>query len=327
MKRGFLRTLDARLLRCTLCLMLAAPLPVAAGVASQGSEGYPFVAGAYTVLPDSGFTSAGAESMLKTKENRLALGLLKIPAGGLAFDFGLDYQYTRYTYENVAGRDRDLHRLQIPLGFSHRTETWSATGFVAPGVATSSNVLKDLPDRGGSDDVITTGRVEIGVPRGARLGWLWGLAYDRAFGEDELYPVLGLTLQWDDRLALRLALPDPAVRYAPRDRHEFTLRLFPAGSEWHVVSDELNDDFAYRVEALRLQGIWSYRFGRSGWLDLSLGYDFDRRFRFVDDAGRFIHSPVESKVLLTVGLRWGNAPITFTHEVARRFFPFGSAGG
>ena len=84
-----------------------------------------------------------------------------------------------------------------------------------------------------------------------------------------------------------------------------------------MVSDELNDDFDYEVEAIRLQGVWSYRFAGSAWLDLSLGYEFDRRHRFVDDTGRTIDSAVDDQWLLSAGLRWGDGPVPYTHEVAR----------
>ena len=91
--------------------------------------------------------------------------------------------------------------------------------------------------------------------------------------------------------------------------------LFPAGFSWHVVSDTLNDDFDYEMEAIRLQGNWSYRFVDSFAIDLSLGYEFDRRHRFVDDTGRFINASVENQLLAGIGLRWGNGPVTRSNQV------------
>jgi hypothetical protein len=317
MKPRVARPSHGVLFGCLLVFMQAPIAPATADVISREPGHYPFVSAAYAVLPAADIDSEPSGSTLQNKENQLAFGFVRFGTAKLEFDLGLDYQYTRYVYENIDGRNRDLHRIQIPLGFSHRAEIWSLTGFVAPGLATSSNVLKKVFDRVTGDDALVTGRVEAHFQGGRRIGWLAGLAHDRAFGEQKLYPVLGLTYRPDEELAIRLAYPDAAVRYSPGDRHRLTLRLFPAGFEWHVVTDDLADEFDYRVEALRLQGVWSYRFARSAWLDLSLGYEFDRQHRFVDDAGRQIDSPVGSMVMFSAGLRWGDGPVTYSHEVVR----------
>jgi hypothetical protein len=299
-----------------LAWALAAGTPALADMPIQEPRGHPFVSASYTILPSADLASAETEGEVETKENRLAAGLLQFELGDTGFDLGLDYQYTRYMYENIDGRHRDLHRLQIPLGFNHGEESWNISGFLAPGVATSSNVMKDIFDRGSGDDYIVTGRVEGSFRLNPRLNWLAGVAYDRAFGEPKPYPVLGLLYHPDARLEFRFAVPDPAVEYRPSDRHRLSLRLFPAGFEWHVVSDEANDDFDYEVEAWRLQAVWSYRFAGSFWLDLSAGYEFDRRHAFVDDTGTSIDADVDSQWLISAGLRWGDGPLPYTHEVA-----------
>ena len=280
-------------------------------------SGYPFVSAAYAVLPSADLQDTDGRASLKTKETQLALGLLEFDAGGLTYDLGVDYQYTRYAYEGVDGRNRDLHRLQFPVGLSHRSDSFSLDAFIAPGVATSSNVLKDVFDRGAGEDFLVTGRIEVRFGRGGQLGWIAGAAYDRSFGEAKPYPVVGLLYEPGSRTRLRLAFPDPALEFRTAERHNLSLRLFPAGFEWHVVSDELGRDFDYRVEGIRLQGVWSYRVLRSTWLDVSLGYEFDRRHEFVDDTGTPIASAVEDEVLLMVGLRWGDGPMPYTHRVAR----------
>jgi hypothetical protein len=299
-----------------ICCQLAT-VPAAADPEEGDPGRYPFFAAAYTVVPGADLESAGAGSELKAKETQFAAGLLQIERDDLQVDFGLDYQYTHYAYESIDGRDRDLHRLQFPAGLTRQSENWVFTGFIAPGIGTSSNVLKDIFDRGSNDDFLVTGRVEASFRRGGQFSWLGGLAYDRAFGEAKPYPVVGVLYAPTDHLVMRLALPDPSLGFTINDRHEVSLRLFPAGFEWHVVSDELNDRFWYRVEAIRLQGTWSFRFARSAWLDLSLGYEFDRRHEFVDDTGRSIHSDLGNQALVEVGLRWADGPLPYTNEVTR----------
>lgn len=310
----------ARRIRWLAVLCLGIGSPGAAeptGPDPAESPRYPFVSAAYAVLPSAELEAVGGRASLKTKETQLALGLPQFDAGGLAFDLGVDYQYTRYAYEGVDGRNRDLHRLQFPVGLSHRSAALGLDAFIAPGVGTSSNVLKDIFDRGGSDDFVVTGRIEATFWRGDRFGWIAGAAYDRSFGEAKPYPVLGLRYAPGSRARLRLAFPDPALEFRAAERHNLSLRLFPAGFEWHVVSDELGRDFDYRVEGIRLQGVWSYRALRSAWLDISVGYEFDRRHEFVDDTGRPIASAVGSEALVMLGLRWGDGPVPSTHRVAR----------
>lgn len=297
------------------CQLVAVPAAADQGESNAGS--YPLFAAAYTVIPGADLESAGSGSELKAKETQFAAGLFHIERDDLQVDFGLDYQYTHYAYTSIDGRNRDLHRLQFPVGLTRQSEHGSFTGFIAPGIGTSSNVLKDIFDRGSSDDLLVTGRIEASFRRNGQFSWLGGVAYDRAFGEAKPYPVVGMLYSPVDHVVMRLALPDPCLGFTISDRHEVSLRLFPAGFEWHVVSDELNDRFWYRVEAIRLQGSWSFRFGRSAWLDLSLGYEFDRRHEFVDDTGRSIHSDLGNQVLFRVGLRWGDGPIPYTNEVTR----------
>lgn len=311
---------DARRIRrlAVLALCIGPLTTVAAAEPDVGdSSPYPFLSAAYTVLPSADLDAAGEGSRLKTKETQLALGLLQFEAGGLRFDLGLDYQYTRYAYENIDGRNRDLHRLQFPVGLNHRAANWGLDAFLAPGVATSSNVLKDLFDRGSSDDFVVTGRVEATFGQGDRSSWIAGAAYDRAFGEAKPYPVVGWLYRPGDNLSLRLAFPDSALEFRISERQSASIRLFPAGYEWHVVSDELDDEFDYRVEAIRLQGVWSYRVYRSVWLDLSLGYEFDRHHEFVDDTGTPIDSSVDNQVLVMMGIRWGDGPVPYTHQITR----------
>lgn len=299
-----------------ICLQLAA-VPAVADQGEGDPGHYPFFAATYTVIPGANLESAGTASELKAKETQFAAGLFQFERDGLLVDFGLDYQYTHYAYAGIDGRNRDLHRLQFPVGLTRRFEDWAFTGFVAPGIGTSSNVLKDIFDRSSSDDFLVTGRVEAFFRRNRQFSWLGGVAYDRAFGEAKPYPVVGVLYAPTEDVVMRLAAPDPYIRMTISDRHEASLRLFPAGFEWHVVSDELNDRFRYRVEGIRLQGTWSFRFARSTWLDFSLGYEFDRRHEFVDDTGRPIHSDLGNQAFLAVGLRWNDGPMPFTNQVTR----------
>ncbi len=270
-----------------------------------------FAAVSFARLPSADFQNVAGADVLG-KEHQLNLGGLGFSLGRVALSAGLDYQYTRYEFDGITGRDRDLHRLQVPFDFSVAVADWQLAGYVAPGVSTSSNVFKDLFDRGSSDDLLVSARVE-----GRRVidgrNWFLGLAYDRLFGEPTLYPVLGAEFSPTAKLNLRLAFPDPAFRYQLSERLALHGRLFPAGHEWHVVSDDFSSDFNYEVEAYRAQASLSYRALGRLHVDLSLGYEFGREHRFVDDVGFSIDSAVDSHWLLSLGFRLAPAGLVYAH--------------
>lgn len=253
--------------------------------------------------PAAGFDTLGGASVVATEELQAALSWNSL---------SLDYQYTRYAYTGIASRDRDLHRLQFRWRFAKNAGDWRIRGYLAPGIATSSNIFKDFPRRGSSDDGYVSGRIEAG--RGSKTRrWLLGIAYDRAFGEDRVYPTAGLEWRAAAALDVRLAFPDPGFRWRPAPRHTLTGRLFPSGFVWRVVSDDFSREFAYRTRGVRTQLDWSYRLWRQVRLDVGVAFETDRRHAFEDDAGNPLRSGAADEWLFTVGLRAGAARKPYAH--------------
>jgi len=303
--------------------LLLLPLPLAASgdVTSEettqsvgGSRG---VALAYAAFAAAEFEGAEAGREASSAESRLSANLSFAASRSRAFTLGFDYQYTRFEYDRIAGRDRDLHRMQIPLGFTWRGPAWNVDAAIAPGLSTSSNVFNSFWRDGIGHDVIVTGRIEGSYRSAAdRLRWLTGLAHDRAFGEPRLYPILGVLYSPRPALSMRLALPESELRYAASDRQYVSARLYPAGHRWHVASEELGDNFDYRVEALRLEGNWSYRLLEAVWIDVSAGYEFRRHHRFIDDRRQLIDADLDDELFAAIGFRFGSAPIPWSHRPA-----------
>jgi hypothetical protein len=272
-----------------------------------------FLAARYARVPAADFAGSPQQADVATTEAQLSAGLLQAQRDAGELKFGFDYQYTRYTYSGVAGRDRDLHRVQLPVRFSWQRSRLRLDGLFAAGVSTSSNVIKDPFNEMSADDVQITAGVAMrgGDPQ---RQWIAGAAYSAAFGRPRAYPVIGMELMLRDRVWTRVAFPDSALSVALTPRQTLTARLFPAGHQWHVVSDQLGDDFDYRFQALRGQVSWSYR----GWsrltLDLSLGYETGRHHLFVDDSGARVDLDADNQLLLAVGFRVGVAPLPRTHS-------------
>lgn len=272
----------------------------------------PFLALSITRQPAADFASSPSPATVRTKENQVFAGFHRFATGRGTLDIGLDYQYTRYVYGGIDGRNRDLHRFQFPLRYQGDLGGWTIDGSFAPGISTSSNVLKEFFDQISGDDLFVTARLE-GRRDWHSRNWVVGLAYDRRFGRPMVYPIVGIELSPSDALDVRLAFPDPGFRFRWSERQSLSGRLFPAGHQWHVMTDDFSAEFDYRVEGYRAQLGWSIRLWKKVTLDISGGYEFGRRHYLTDDLGVRIESDVDDQWLFLFGLRAGPAPLPYTH--------------
>jgi len=295
--------------------VVLAALMLCAGVANAREPGDRYLGLGHTRLHSSDFRGTTLGDALNGKEYRAWAGFGGWRAGAWRLGLGLDYEYTRYEYDGVAGRDRDLHRLQLPLRFARERGAWQLAGHVAPGVSTSSNVMQDLFSEGSGEDLLLTARLEASRARGSGSAWLLGAAYDRAFGSPAIYPVLGVAYAPAPGQRLRLAFPETAWQYAASSRLTWFIEVYPAGHEWHVEREELDDDFDYTVEAWRGAAGVSLRVSRATWLDLTLGYQFAGEHEFTDDLGRRLRVELDSSLAFGFALRLGAAPRARAHAV------------
>jgi hypothetical protein len=294
-------------LRTTLILVLSAP--VTAGP-SDGSTGRSTWLAAGIGRTPAADASGGTE--LETEETRISAGISLFVGDAIDLDIGVDYQYTRYEYLGIDSRDRDLHRLQVPLHFATDIGSWKLKGYVAPGVSTSSNVMKDVFTEAGSEDLIVTGRVIVeGMHRDAT--WFAGVAHDRRFGRSRGYPVAGLEFEPHTDVRVRLAFPDPGVTIDVSDRQSVEARIYPAGHQWHVVSNDFTSDFDYRVESWRGQLNWRFPLWRALGLDLAAGYEFGREHQFTSDAGMRLDIDIDDQWFVAIGFHVGPAPSPSTN--------------
>lgn len=235
------------------------------------------------------------------REQGLQVTTPDFDALGGRFAIGAGYVYTHYSYTGLPTRDRDLHRLAVPL-------TWSNEGTVrlhveaTPTVATSSNIMKDLFSRAGSEDVNLYGRIV--AERIPETGWGWraGAGYDDRFGDPQAWPQLA-ALYRSPSIAIELGWPRTGVEWTPHPAWQFGLDVAPAGRFWHVVSDERGGaEFDYVVEAWRatLSGRWT--FAPHWHLAAQLGSEFDRHHDFEDDTGARIDEDAESTAFVALAL-------------------------
>jgi hypothetical protein len=202
------------------------------------------------------------------------------------FRVAAHYAYTRYEYQGVASRDRDLHHLHLPLQWRDDDDRWRLV--LTPLVATSSNVMKDLLNRGQREDFDLYARWELQRPSDAGLGWRIGFVRDAAFGAPRVYPTAAL-LWRSERTQAELGLPASRVDWKARDDATLGLAIFPTGGQWHVVSDERGGaQFDYRARAWRAAFDASWSPWRRIGLGLQAGIEFARHYEFEDDLGAVI---------------------------------------
>lgn len=252
---------------------------------------------------------AGADfgdARLRGTENRIAVRGAPRPAADGEFRWAVDYAYQRYEYSGLPSRNRDLHRLALPLSW-HGDAPLSWMIELRPVIASSSNVFKEIWSRGGADDFMWHGRAILErPPRGPGWGWRLGAARDDAFGRERLYPVFALQRQHD---GVRVELGWPVSRAMLEAGRGFEAggEVAPAGARWHVVSDERDGaGFDYEVRAWRAGAILRWRSAGGLMLATRLGLEFERRHRLEDDAGAPVNRAVREAGYfeLTAGYRW-----------------------
>jgi hypothetical protein len=214
--------------------------------------------------------------------------VLDWPVGGSGWQpagWGLEYVYTRYEYDNLAARNRDLHRVAAPV-------RWAWPGaFVQsfelrPVIATSSNIMRDLFSRGTADDLMLHGRLRLErAPSTTGAGWSAGVSRDDALGGEKIYPEVAAL--WRTPAAeVGLGWPRTWASYRPSPTWVLGFEIAPAGARWHVVRDDREGARSdYEVESWR--GVASARWQPASGVQVQAqaGLEFDRRHRFEDDEG------------------------------------------
>lgn len=253
---------------------------------------------------ESGVREAAlGDARIRERERGLRLWSPEFAGGSFAFRAGADYAYTRYEYEGLPTRNRDLHRLHLPLEWRDHGDRWRVV--LSPVVAASSNVFKDLPGRGSRQDLDLYGRWQYQRGTDSARGWRVALVRDAAFGVPRIYPAAAL-LWRGDRIAAELGLPSTRIDWTARDDLALGLAIFPSGGRWHVISDERGGaEFDYRARAWRGAASAGWSPLRQLRLHAQAGIEFARRYRFEDDLGAPIDRRAGSAAYWRLEVRFG----------------------
>lgn len=278
------------------------PLVVALGFAPQATAQLrEWGLQAHSLHLDEAHLGAAALSGFETS---LRLWTPSFDFAGGGFAAGADYLYTHYSYDGLPTRNRDLHRLGVPLEWTSAGTT-TVTLAAIPTVAASSNVFKDLFSRGTSDDFNLYARATVQRAPDTGWGWRMGAGYDDRFGDPQAYPVL-VALHRGARHWLQLGWPETRADWHVHERLRLGLHVAPAGARWHVVSDERDGaQFHYTVEAWRAALTADWNFAGDWALAAQLGSEFDRHHDFEDDTGARVDADAGSAAFAALAIRYG----------------------
>ncbi len=247
--------------------------------------------------------AAFGDARIREREVGLGLWSPEFAFDRFAFRMAADYAYTRYEFDGVPTRARDLHHLHVPLQWRGHDDRWRIV--LTPVIAASSNVFKDLLKRGSGDDFDLYGRWQVERWTDAALGWHVALVRDAAFGAPRLYPAAAL-LWRGERLSAALGLPESRVQWNARGNLALGAAVFPIGGRWHVVSDERGGaEFDYVARAWRggVTADWS------PWprlkVSVQAGVEFARHYKFEDDTGAPVDRDAGSAGYLRLALSFG----------------------
>lgn len=270
------RSLPKLALACCVPAVLAAA-PLAAGP-------LPGVSLSFMQVDSAGFPAQ--PTTLRSRVQGASVGLEVLARETWALHAGLAYAYTRHEYVAVSSRNRDLHRVAMPLTVHAASPTGGRHEFtLAPVVATSSNVFKDLLQQGRSEDWQWHGAWRWQAPNETGWRWQFGLARNDALGRLAWLPEAGASLRTGD-WHMSLVLPHPRLRYQPRPELAFEVSAQPAGGQWQVRSDEqAGRRFEYRVREWETGVAVHWQPSGSLAISAEIGALLHRRHRFIDDAG------------------------------------------
>jgi len=244
---------------------------------------------------------AGESDFDKTGSGKFTLqeadALMSIPVvefGSAMMLVGGRFKWTGLEYKDVAMADQDLYVIGVPVDVIYGAGTpWVFWGNVSPGVAS------DLDDMN-SDDYNTTAAGIAMYQWTPNLSFALGLAYDREFGDDKLYPMGGVRWLIGDEWELNAILPTLRVAYAPTSDLFFQVHVHAAGDKWHMRVD--NAEYDMKVETIRLGAGVDYAVADGIWLHFLTGLDVDRKYEIQNAAGHVLDDEAEDAAFVRVGL-------------------------
>ena len=186
---------------------------------------------------------------------------------------GIGFKQNQFVFEDVPQDDVDVYTITLPMDLIVPHDEWTFWGNVTPGL------LSDLEDISGDDfRVMIYGMAMYDWKPNVQLAF--GAAYDRVFGDDEIFPLGGVVWQIGEQCEINMILPMPRVTYAPSEKVQIFADVRPAGGVWNMYDEETDTDFDFKLEGYRFGMGFEYEVARHIWLHAAAGFSTERTYEF-----------------------------------------------
>lgn len=217
----------------------------------------------------------GGKSTVSINEFSLVLPLPLYESDDVQVFAGPQFDWHRFDFEHVPGLDDlDVYAVAAHFGMAYTgVESWEFLLGIAPGFYTDFR-------KANSGDFKTFAHGMATWRLNNQVMLVLGLAYDSAFGDDDLYPLGGV--RWDPTptLSVQMILPEPVVIWAPSEGLAFFVNALPVGGKWNVRDPEnANQEYSFLQESWRVGAGFEVRLADSVWLHAAAGMDVSRNYK------------------------------------------------
>ncbi len=235
----------------------------------------PYAGVLYTFVGESGLDPRDTEqegSKVKIHEVDASASLPVWRQGPHILLAGLSVKWNRFEFTNVGIGDENVYALKAPVEYFYDgSGDWVVWGNVTPGV------FSDL-ERWEADDYKTQAHGLLVYRWRPALHLAGGVAYDSAFGDDDVYPMGGFIWRAGEQWQINMLLPQPSVLWKPDERLVVFADARPAGDKWNVRVRGEPGDFDFKLQAWRVGGGLEYRLMEDVWFHLAAGATIERTY-------------------------------------------------
>ena len=131
-----------------------------------------------------------------------------------------------------------------------------------------------------------------------------GVAYNRSFGKDSIYPLVGLNWKINDSWYLGLVFPRPFIAYQASESLLLYAGMGPAGGEWNVenpIDSQDEENYNFYFSGYRVGCGVEYDINKHITMYLNVGSTMLRDYEIENDDRTLLDTKVDNTFIGTVG--------------------------
>lgn len=240
-----------------------------------------------------------SKGRFKHTEYTVGTGLLAKQFGSTSIVLGLKYRFNQMDFENILNlRNQDLHAIQLPFDLRYQIENspWSWWLRVLPGLFTD---FESVNNEDWAFSSIFAGNREINE----QLLLSLGAYFSRDFGEDRLFPTLGLVWDPSDQWRLNLTPPNVTIAHHPSENWILKLSAYPGGGSWNIEDSISQESRDINLRSIRVGIGIEFRIYERWWFSIWGGANVIQRLEVLDNGHEAFKSDLATSGFGYAGLR------------------------